>query len=65
MLNSFQELIVQTQGALTFSSPTPGAVDYQGICVPAHADSPLDPQLLLSVFPPNNYSLISFFHIDF
>lgn len=51
--SSLQLLIACALETLTVSSFTLGAVDYLGICVPAHADSLLLPRAVLLCFPLN------------
>ena len=67
VLNSFQELIVQTRGAPDIFQPHSGGSGLLGNLCSCLCRFPLDPPGCFSLFsPPSNYSLISFsFHIDF
>ena len=67
VLNSFQELIVQTRGAPDIFQPHSGGSGLLGNLCSCPCRFPLDPQGCFPLFsPPNNYSLISFsFRIDF
>lgn len=53
VLSLLQLLIARTLETLTVSSFTLRAVNYLGICVPAHADSLLLPRAVLLCFPLN------------